>query len=388
MNARNLLDFLAPPQGSTSHREKIISAIGGFLGIFLAMLISGHYLGFHDALLIGGAMGASAVLLFAVPHSPLAQPWAFVGGHLVSTLCAIAVYKMVPNLYLAGGLAVAGSILLMAYLRCIHPPGGGTALAIIIGSPATHALGFQYAITPISYNLVMMLAIALLFNNLTTRRWYPLVLHHLWSPPPAEFTVEEAAGRTLAHEDLAAALKEMNAVIDVTEDDLEKIYALASVHAHMRRIHGVSAGDVMRRDIITVAPDADLLSVWELMQRHAVNGVPVVDAAQHGLGILTITDFLKQAGRGCTRGFPQCLIDLFRRSRRGHIGKPRFARDLMSTPLVTVREDTDVIHLLPIFARKRCHHLPVVNADKKIIGMVTLPSLLAVLHDETPLKPS
>lgn len=388
MNVQDLLNFVAPPQGSTSHGEKIISAIGGFLGVFLAMLISGHYLGFHDALLIGGAMGASAVLLFAVPHSPLAQPWAFVGGHLVSTLCAIAVYKTVPNLYAAGGLAVAGSILLMAYLRCIHPPGGGTALAIIIGSPATHALGFQYAITPISYNLVMMLAIALLFNNLATRRWYPLALHQLWSPPPKEFAVEEVAGRTLAHEDLAAALKEMDAVIDVSEEDLEKIYALASVHAHMRRIHGVSAGDVMRRDVITVTPDADLLGVWELMQQHQINGVPVVDAANRGLGMLTISDFLKQAGTRCARGFPQCLIDLLRKSRRARAGTPRVAKDLMSTPLVSVREDTDVIHLLPIFARKRFHHLPVVDAHKKIIGLVTLPALLAVLHDEAPLNQS
>lgn len=387
MNARDLLNFLAPPQGSTSHSEKIVSAIGGFLGIALAMLISGHYLGFRDALLIGGAMGASAVLLFAVPHSPLAQPWAFVGGHMVSTLCAIAVYKTVPNLYAAGGLAVAGSILLMAYLRCIHPPGGGTALAIIVGSPAMHTLGFQYAITPIGYNLVMILAIALLFNNLTTRRWYPLALHQLWSPPPKEFVVAEATGRTLAHEDLAAALKEMDAVIDVTEEDLEKIYALASVHAHMRRIHGVSAADVMRRDVVTVAPNTALLDVWNLMQERQVNGVAVVDAHNHGIGMITISDFLKQAGARCARGFPQCLIDLLRRARRGR-GTPRVAEDLMSAPLVSVREETDVIHLLPIFARKRFHHLPVVDAHKKIVGLVTLPALLAVLHDEVPPEPS
>ena len=383
MTLHELLAFLAPPQGVTSHGEKIISATGGFLGIFLAMLISGHFLGFHDAMLIGGAMGASAVLLFAVPHSPLAQPWPFIGGHLVATFVAVTVYKFVPNLYAAAGLAVGGAILFMSYLRCLHPPGGGTALAIIIGGPATHALGYQYVITPVAYNLILMLAVALLFNNIATRRWYPLSLHQLWTPPPAIPAVNETARLGLAHDDIAAALKEMNAVIDVTEEDLEQIYSLASIHAHMRRVRGVLARDIMLRDTVTVAPDADLLGVWHLMQQHNIKGVPVVDVGNHVLGILTISDFLKQAGEHCQRGFPQCLLDMFRNNRgTTSLTLPRMARDLMSPQVVSVGEDTDVIHLLPIFARKHIHHLPVLDADKKLLGMITLPSLLMVLHDD------
>ncbi len=381
MNIKELLAFLAPPQGATSHSEKVISGFGGFLGIFLATLISGHYLGFHDALLIGGAMGASAVLLFAVPHSPLAQPWAFIGGHLVSTAVAVTAYEWVPNLYAAAGVAVGGSILLMAYLRCIHPPGGGTALAIIIGSPAMHALGYRYLITPVAYNLAVMLAVALLFNNVATRRWYPLSLHQLWSPPPAVPAAQNLGKRSLDHDDIAAALKEMNAVIDVTEEDLEKIYSLASVHAHMRRVQGVTSRDVMNRSPVTVAPDADLLDVWHLMQHDKAKGVVVVDANRHVLGIITINDFLKQSAEECKRGFPQCLIDYFHNVRVGH-AKPRLARDLMTAHVISVGEATDVIHLLPLFARHHFNHLPVVNADKQLVGMVTLPYLMSVLHDD------
>lgn len=383
MTLHDLITFLAPPQGVTSHSEKIISATGGFLSIFLTMFISGHYLGFHDAVLIGGAMGASVVLLFAVPHSPLAQPWAFIGGHLVSTVVAVTVYNFVPNLYAAAGLAVGGAILFMAYLRCLHPPGGGTALAIIISGPATHALGYQYAITPIAYNLILMLAVALLFNNIATRRWYPLSLHQLWSPPAAIPAAKDTGRSGLAHEDIAAALKEMNAVIDVTEEDLDQIYSLASVHAHMRRVRGVMARDIMTRDTVTVAPDADLLGVWYLMQQHTIKGVPVVDSGNRVLGIITISDFLKQAGEHCKRGFPQCLLDMFRNnSGPAGLTLPRMARDIMSTQVVSVSEDADVIHLLPIFARKKIHHLPVLDADKKLLGMITLPSLMAVLHDD------
>lgn len=381
MNLKALLTFLAPPQGATSHSEKLISASGAFLGVFLTVFISGHYLGFHDALLVCGAMGASAVLLFAVPHSPLAQPWAFVGGHLVSVVVAVAAYEHVPNLYAAGALAVAGSILAMAYLRCIHPPGGGTALAIIIGGPSTHALGYHYAITPVAYNLAVMLAVALLFNNIATRRWYPLALHQLWSPPPTVKAVQEVGMRVVDKGDITAAIKEINAVIDVSNEDLERIYALASVHAHMRRVRGVSSSDVMQRSPTSVAADADLLDVWHLMRHDNARGVVVVDADRHVLGILTINDFLKQSAEECRRGFPQCLFDYFHKIRLGH-AKPRLAGDLMTTHVISVTETTDVIHLLPLFARHRFHHLPVVNADKQLVGMITLPHLMSVLHDD------
>ena len=381
MNPQELFNFLAPPQGATSHSEKFISGLGGFLGIFFAVLISGHYLGFHDALLIGGAMGASAVLLFAVPHSPLAQPWAFVGGHLVSSVVAITVYRYVPNLYAAAGLAVGGAITVMAYLRCLHPPGGGTALAVIIGGPSTHVLGYDYLITPIAYNLAVMLAVALVFNNLATRRWYPLALHQLWSPPPAVAAMQEVGKQTLSHDDITAALKEMNAVIDVSEEDLERVFALASVHAHMRRVHGVASRDVMNRQPTTVAPDADLLDVWHLMQHDQAEGVVVVDNDRHILGIITINDFLKQAADKCKRGFPHCLHDFFARLRT-NLAKPRLARDLMTTAVISVDETTDVIHLLPLFARHHFNHLPVINADKQLVGMVTLPYLMSVLHDD------
>ena len=381
MNHKELLAFLAPPQGSTSHSEKIISGFGGFLSIFLAMLISGHYLGFHDALLIGGAMGASAVLLFAVPHSPLAQPWAFIGGHLVSSVVAITVYDYVPNLYAAAGLAVGGSILIMAYLRCLHPPGGGTALAIIIGGPGTHALGYHYLITPVAYNLAVMLAVALLFNNITARRWYPLSLHQLWSPPPTVKAVQEAGMRTVNKDDITAALKEINSVIDVSNEDLERIYALASVHAHMRRVQGVASRDVMNREVTTVKADTDLLEIWRMMQQDKTKAAVVVDDSRHVIGIISINDFLKQSAEECKRGFPQCLIDYFHKARLGH-AKPRLARDLMTTHVISVGEATDVIHLLPLFARHHFNHLPVVNADKQLVGMVTLPYLMSVLHDD------
>ncbi len=381
MTPKELLAFLAPPQGATSHNEKIISGLGGFLGIFLAMLISGHYLGFHDALLIGGAMGASAVLLFAVPHSPLAQPWAFVGGHLVSSVVSITVYNYVPNLYVAAGLAVGGSIVVMAFLRCLHPPGGGTALAVIIGGPGTHALGYHYLITPVTYNIVVMLAVALLFNNLASRRWYPLTLHQLWSPPPTVKAVQEIGMQTVNRDDITAALKEINSVIDVSNEDLERIYALASVHAHIRRVHGVTSRDVMDREVTTVTADTDLLEIWQMMQRDKTRAAVVVDGNRHVIGIISINDFLKQSAEECKRGFPQCLVDYFHKIRFGH-AKPRLARDLMTGHVITVNETTDVVHLLPQFARHHFHHLPVVNADRQLVGMVTLPHLMSVLHDD------
>jgi CBS-domain-containing membrane protein len=122
----NILRFLGIESHSTSHAEKAISAVGGFIGILLSMWISIYYVGAHGAALITASMGASAVLLYAAPHSPLAQPWPLVGGNVISALVGISCAQLISNPLLAAPLGVALAITSMHYLRCLHPPGGGT----------------------------------------------------------------------------------------------------------------------------------------------------------------------------------------------------------------------------------------------------------------------
>nr|WP_259677544.1 HPP family protein [Klebsiella pneumoniae] len=101
-------------------------------------------------------MGASAVLLFGVPSSPLAQPWSIVGGNVLSALIGVTVGMLVPDAALACGLAAALAIAGMYFLRCLHPPGGAVALTAILGGAGVHSEGYHFVLTPVLLNSLML----------------------------------------------------------------------------------------------------------------------------------------------------------------------------------------------------------------------------------------
>lgn len=162
-----------------SHLEKWLSAAGGLVGLVGVILISQAQLGSAGAAGLVASMGASAVLLFAVPHGPLSQPWAVLGGHLVSAIVGVVCAKLVSHPAVAGPLAVALAIAAMYYLHCIHPPGGATALSAVVGGDVVHQLGFHFVLTPVLLNAMTILLVALLFNYPFRWRRYPTALAHL-----------------------------------------------------------------------------------------------------------------------------------------------------------------------------------------------------------------
>lgn len=227
--------FLSLASGTVSHAERLISAIGGVLAIFATFSISTFYLGDSAVPLIVPSMGASAVLLFAAPHSALTQPWNVLGGHIISALIGVACYQLVPHEIAAASLAVGIAIGAMYYLRCIHPPGGATALAAVIGGESVHSLGYGFVLTPVLLNVLVMLVIAVAFNYLFSWRRYPSLL---LTPPAIPQTSGTEVGRTtINHSDLVAALGQIDSFIDVSEDDLLHIYDLATGqarHGHLQ----------------------------------------------------------------------------------------------------------------------------------------------------------
>lgn len=156
-----------------THTEKFLSTVGGLVGILGVALISQSQLGLAGSTGIIASMGSSAVLLFAVPHGPLSQPWPVFGGHLVSAIIGVTCVKLIPAPMLAAAAAVALAIGAMHYLRCIHPPGGATALGAVVGGDVVHQLGYQFVITPVMMNATTILLVALLFNAPFAWRRYP-----------------------------------------------------------------------------------------------------------------------------------------------------------------------------------------------------------------------
>jgi len=171
-----LLKSTAAASDRAGHLEKWLSAAGGLAGLTGVMLISQAHLGSAGSVGLVASMGASAVLLFAVPHGPLSQPWPVFGGHLVSAIVGVACSQAIPEPALAAPVAVAAAIGVMHYLRCIHPPGGATALSAVIGGDTVHQLGFHYVLTPVLWNASVILLVALAFNYPFHWRRYPVAL--------------------------------------------------------------------------------------------------------------------------------------------------------------------------------------------------------------------
>jgi CBS domain-containing membrane protein len=153
--------------------ERLRVAVGIFLGVALTGLIGSLLLGpFQGLPLLVAPMGASAVLLFGVPASPLAQPWPILGGNLVAACVGVTAARWVGSPLLAAGVAAACTYVLMVLLRCLHPPSGSVALTAVLGGPHIASLGYGFVSVPIGVNTLVLVFFALIYNNLT-RASYP-----------------------------------------------------------------------------------------------------------------------------------------------------------------------------------------------------------------------
>ncbi|MCW8901071.1 MAG: HPP family protein [Gammaproteobacteria bacterium] len=213
---------------SVSSAEKLASTLGGFVGIFLISWISFYFTGMSGAALIVPSMGASAVLVFAVPHGKLSQPWALFGGHLISAFIGVLCYQLVPDLFLAASLAVGLAIGAMHIFNCIHPPGGATALAAVIGGSAINSLGFEYMLTPVLLNTIVIFLTAVVFNSFFPWRRYPTSMMRFTDTPTIE---HKKPSRYIDKEHIERALSDIDLVIDLSVDDLQQLFALTLEHA-------------------------------------------------------------------------------------------------------------------------------------------------------------
>ena len=201
-----------------SSKEKWISLLGGLLAVLSLVALTQWAAPVGGAPLVIASMGASAVLLFAVPHGQLSQPWPVIAGHTLSALIGVFCARMIPLPALAAGCAVGLAIGVMHQLKCIHPPRGATALTAVIGGPAIHAMGYEFVWSPVLLNALVMVGVAVAFNALVAWRRYPAFLNR--RPAPQGATPE------ISHEDVIKALRQLDSFVDITEDDLIRLCGL------------------------------------------------------------------------------------------------------------------------------------------------------------------
>lgn len=343
------------PQAPTqSLGERLRAFAGALIGIAITGLVTHLTVPDAGALpLLIAPMGASAVLLFAAPASPMAQPWSILGGNVISGLAGVTCVLLIPDPTFAAATAVASAILLMSVCRCLHPPGGAVALTAAVGGPVVLAAGYSFVLMPVALNSVLLLLVALVFNNLAGRS-YPHVAH---APPPAPHGTADAApdarvGFTLA--DIDSALRHYGELLDVSREDLDALFRQVEVQAH-RRLHGaISCADIMSRHVVSLGPGATQADARALLAGHDFRSAPVLDTDGRLLGLITRA-ILLAGGEGPVV-------------------------EVMERDPPTAGETTAIDELLPVLSHGEWREVMILGDDREVVGMVTQTDLIAALY--------
>jgi CBS domain-containing membrane protein len=355
-----------PAPINAGKRERVIGCIGAGIGLLFTEWVSHAALGGLNPWFIA-PMGASAVLLFAVPSSPLAQPWSILGGNVIAALVGIACARHISDPALAASVAVASAIAAMFALRCLHPPSGAVALTAVLGGPAVQAAGYRFALWPVGVNSIFLLLAALAFNNLLRRRYPHAVAHHANQHRTSDPLPTERVGFTRA--DLDQALSEYGELLDVNKDDLEELFLHAEAHAYRRHFGRIRCADLMSKDVVCVPASTSPAEAWHLLTKHRIKALPVINADETLAGIVSLHDFIVRAhDRQPPFEWPPRLQNEQR------------IEQIMTRKVHTARAEQAAIELVPLFSNAGFHHLPVLDAQHRVIGMVTQSDLIAALY--------
>lgn len=354
MNYRQVRNFFLPLSGDISHREKFFCGLSAVLGIFLVAWISRSTMENQGLIFLAASMGSAAVLVFAMPHSPMAQPWPLIGGQVVSAFVGVICFQWIPSVPVAAGFAIGGSIVAMFFLRCLNPPGGSAALGAVLGGPAIQDLGFSYVLVPVGLNVFILLLVALLVNNLLPGRRYPFM-------PESESKKEKSdghwvLGQSLINDnDIQKAMENADSFIDVDREDLRDIFQKASINAYKRRMGPVSCGDIMTAEPIVINSALLVEQAREIMTQSQRRTLPVVNNYNHVIGLLTQADVNKEINQ------TSLLVDIMR-------PKPK-----------TVTMDQHIVDIIPLISCKGWRSVSVVDNKKRIMGIITRSDIMSAL---------
>lgn len=354
------LRALGPAMPAPARRESLRAAAGAMAGLLVGAAVMPPGASLALALALIAPFGATAVLVFAVPNSPLAQPWSAVVGNAVSALVAVAVVRLVPDPLVAVALATGGAIIAMGAARALHPPGGAVALTAALNPDAIHEAGFRFALAPVALGTLALVLLGIGYARATGRR-YPF---RQTDAPNVHGTGDRPAMQRLglSEDELRALLTEFRQATNLGPEDLARLIAGAELRAASHHLGGLTCGDIMSRDLVTVAPDTPREAVAAIFAEHTFTSLPVVTAGGDYRGVIFQIRLI-QAGDG-----------------------PATASDLMLHDLPSVGVGTPVAALLPLLAEGEVDAVPVLRGDE-IVGIVTRTDLIAALASRLATTP-
>jgi len=346
--------LFSPILSGASLPDRLWACAGALLGICLTGLICGLVFG-KGALMpfIVAPLGASAVLLFAVPASPLAQPWPIIGGNAISALAGVIVWHIIPDPTYAIGLAVGFAILAMSFTRSLHPPGGAAALTAVIGGQPVHDLGFLFPLVPVGVNSAALVALGMMFHKLLKHNYphkpvvAPANIHKTADKAPSD-----RVGFTSA--DIDGALADLHETLDIDRRDIDQLLQRVEQRALLRNHGEIKTKDVMSKDVITAKRDASADDIRQLLGRHHLRTIPVVG------------DDGKLAG---DFGYDEL-------ERAGADGR------LPLLKAVTAHAEDAAMSLLPVLTKGNTHNVIIVDDRNHIQGVVSQTDLLVALSKD------
>lgn len=349
-----LLRGLGPAMPRPAARDSLRSALGAGLALVLTGLLLSLLPGPLSPGLIA-PFGATAFLIFVVPNSPLAQPWSVVVGSLVSALAALVFLQLVPPdlpaaRLITAGLAVAAAILAMYLTRAMHPPAGAVALLIVLTADPAAPHSLLYALSPVADGSALLVLFGMIWSRLTGRT-YPFRQPEAKGP---HHTADPAADRRLGlrPEDLQTILTRLRLSPNLGPEDLGRALEAAEAEATARHLGGLTAADIMSRDVIAMRPEANAHEVAEAFRHHGFNTLPVSDASGHFRGLIHDRDLIEA---------PSTAI----------------AQDL-AHPAATLPPTAGLAELLPLLLGGLQQSVPIIEGDR-LIGIVSRSDLITLL---------
>lgn len=349
-----------PDALNTSSSEWLRALCGAALAMLLVSWLSSMLYGREVALHLMGPFAASAVLLFAVSSGALSQPWSIIGSYLVASLSAVLVCQVASHSVAMAVVSLALTLFGMCLLRCLHPP--AAAMAMTLGLAEDQLATMQWSVLwPVMLDATVLLACAWAYNNVTGVR-YPRRLVVPANPHATrDLMPDERVG--INHDDLEQALRDFGGFVDITADDLKRIVQASEHHALRRGLGELRAAQVMSRDLCSASLETPLQQAWKLLKRHHLKALPVVDAGQRVVGIVTLLDLAVHFRRDGILG-------------RFHPRRKRRLGQIMSTPATCVQQDTHLADLIPLLSGRGHHCLPVLEGER-LVGMLSQTDLIA-----------
>ena len=186
----------------------------------------------------------------------------------------------------------------------------------------------------------------------------------------------------LSDDDVLEAMRRVPGYLDISTSDFRELYQLAHAHALERYFRHVRAGSLMRVGIEPLHPELRMDEAARSLARQGLKSLPVVDAGERVVGVLTETDFLRRLNADT---FLALLLRLLEDAGSfGHRCHETLVGSAMTTPVVTVPEDAGFGEIVAAFATHEGRSMPVIGADGRLRGLLLRKDFLGACGGGLP----